>query len=148
MKSGKNTVNAAQNRVKALELRAEGFTLERIAQELNVSTTMAFKYIKKSLSDLSEREFEEAKQYRSLQMHRLELLLTATWDLAISGDLLAVDKARQLIDQKSKLMNLYAPTRIAQTTADGEDVKQHGIIVVPATANSVEEWLAEHGPKD
>ena len=144
MKTSSQRLKATKNRTEAVKLRSTGMTLEQIGNELGVSTSMAFKYIQTALEDLALKQFEETQEYRALQMLRLEGLLSIAWKYAEQGDLNAIDKAIKITDQLSKLMNLYAPIKIAQTNLSGDGVTSPGIIVVPAVAGSVEEWLEDN----
>ncbi|MDM7860556.1 helix-turn-helix domain-containing protein [Alteromonas sp. ASW11-36] len=144
MQTSVRRLSAAENRLKAVQFRRQGMTLEQIGIELGVSTSMVYKYIHSALIELAEKQYEETQDYRALQMYRLEGLLNISWDQAQRGDLAAVDKAIKIIDQLSKLMNLYAPMKIAPTNVAGEDLPNSGVIVVPAVAGSVEEWLEQY----
>lgn len=144
MQTSVRRLSAAENRLKAVQFRRQGMTLEQIGIELGVSTSMVYKYIHSALIELADKQYEETQDYRALQMYRLEGLLNISWDQAQRGDLAAVDKAIKIIDQLSKLMNLYGPMKIAPTNAAGEDLPNSGVIVVPAVAGSVEEWLEDN----
>lgn len=51
------------------------------------------------------------------------------------------------IDKRNKLLGLDAPLKVASTNKDGDDSENNGVIIVPAVANSVEEWLEQYKPK-
>ena len=114
-------IKASENRLKAIELRLLGYTLKDIALALNVSVTMAHKYIVKALNELAEQCAEETRTYRALQVARLEGLLVPAYIAAKDGDINAIEKARKIIDSLSVLMGCNAPSKIAPTTPDGKD---------------------------
>jgi orotate phosphoribosyltransferase-like protein len=121
MKIRANKLTAAEKRIKAVQLRQQGMTLEQISNQLSMSVTITSKYLREALDELADEQYTDTEDYRTLQMLRLEGLLSLVWEKVAGGDLNAVDKARQLIDQMSRLMNLYAPTKFAQTEASDPD---------------------------
>jgi hypothetical protein len=143
MKTRANKLTAAEKRIKAVQLRQQGMTLEQISNQLSINTTIASKYLREALEELADEQYTDTEDYRTLQMLRLEGLLSLVWEKAAGGDLNAVDKARQLIDQMSRLMNLYQPTKFAHTHAASEDVQSGGVNEVIPILNSIEEWLAK-----
>ncbi|QPG06542.1 hypothetical protein IT774_05050 [Salinimonas marina] len=132
---------------KALDLKKKGYSYREIGNKLKIGTSTAHKYIAQELTKLAEMTQEKTMEYRQLQIERLEKLLRVSMELATTGDLNAIDKARRIIDSLSQVTGANAPTKIAATTPDGEEAAPGGIIVVPAVAGSVDEWLQQYAPK-
>jgi orotate phosphoribosyltransferase-like protein len=141
MKIRANKLTAAEKRIKAVQLRQQGMTLEQISNQLSMSVTITSKYLREALDELADEQYTDTEDYRTLQMLRLEGLLSLVWEKVAGGDLNAVDKARQLIDQMSILMNLYAPTEFAHTHGASEDAQIVGVNDIIPILNSIDEWL-------
>jgi hypothetical protein len=141
MKTRTNKLTAAEKRIKAVQLRQQGMNLEQISNQLSMNVNITSKYLREALDELADEQYTDTEDYRTLQMLRLEGLLSLVWEKVAGGDLNAVDKARQLIDQMSRLMNLYAPTKFAHTHAASEDAQIGGVNDVIQILNSIDEWL-------
>lgn len=71
-------------------------------------------------------------------------LLAAIWKEAVEGgDLKAVDRILKIMERRAKLLGLDAPTKVAATTASGEDSPTSGVFIVPSVAGSIDEWMHE-----
>ncbi len=96
--------------VAALRLRTEGASFATIADELRYATPNS---ACKSVGALLRRvEHEAAEDARSLEQARLDALLRAVWDLAMTGDLPAVDRVLKISERRSRLLGLDAPQRV------------------------------------
>lgn len=133
---------------KVFELRKAGIDFRTIGNRLGISVSTAHKYFKAEITRLQKENTEIAKDYQMLQLKRLEAILTQAFSEALKGNLKAVESARRVLDSISRLTGAEAPTKIAATTPDGEEAAATGIVVVPAVAGSVEDWLKEFGPKE
>lgn len=132
---------------KVFELRKAGIDFRNIANRLGISVSTAHKYFKTELARLQKENKEIAKDYQTLQLKRLEAILTPIFSEALKGNIKAIEGARRVLDSISKLTGAEAPTKIAATTPEGDEATS-GIVVVPAVAGSVEDWLKEFGPKE
>ncbi|MGL4939387.1 hypothetical protein [Shewanella sp.] len=131
---------------KVFEFRKLGFDFRTIANNLGISPSTAHKYFNTEIKRIQKENGDTAKQYQALQLRRLETILRPAMTEAVKGNLKAVEASRRVLDSISRLTGADAPTKIAPTTPDGEE-SVGGIVVVPATAGSVDEWLKEFGPK-
>lgn len=147
-KAASQKLTKAEKKRKALELKKAGLSYRQVADRLGISTTSAHRYIAEALSELTKQNAELAQEYRMLQLERYEYLLTTLQTQIAKGNLGAIEKARRICDSITNLMGAAAPTKIASTTPDGEEQAPQGVVVVPAVAGSVEEWLQEYGPKE
>lgn len=141
-------ITAAETRLLALELRKSGMTYQQIADEIGISVSGAFKHVSKALATFRAKAAEEAETVAALEAERLDSLHQALWPKAIQGDMPAVDRVLKIMERRAKLYGLDAPTKLAATTPGGEEEAQRGVIIVPATAGSVEEWMEQYAPKD
>lgn len=95
-------------RLNALEMKKAGCPYAEIADVLEISPSKASALVKKSLTQLYEMEGDFAKEYRELQLLRLEQLLKSVWALATSKvpDYNAIDRALKIIDQQARVSGL------------------------------------------
>lgn len=120
---------AAENRVKAFNLRKAGATYLQIGQQLGVSEQMAHKYIASRHAELEKLEEAEAKdlhrinqERRRLEEERLDALILGLWPAASKGDPQSASAALRVLESRRKLLGLDAPTKIAETDAAGNDL--------------------------
>jgi hypothetical protein len=101
---------AAINRERALSLRIKGLPLRAIGQALGVSHTMARKYIDHSMAELRRQELKSAEDARRLDLLRIDRALCGVMPRAEAGDPKAVLALCRLLERRSKLLGLDAPT--------------------------------------
>lgn len=116
--SGKRAI-AAERREKAWELRKHGYSFRKIAETLaprysgNYSKSQAQRDVQSVLDDLNERTLNEASEARSLDLARLDDLLSAWFRLAKwqdgqhGPDRQAADVVLKVLEQRAKLYGLY-----------------------------------------
>lgn len=121
---------AAERRVKALQLRTEGKTYRAIGAELGVSEAQAYEDVKRSLKELNEQQAELADEIRRLELERLDALYSAAQDVLVAfhpiisngkrfddlvddgPKLAAIDRMLKVMDRRAKLLGLDAPTQV------------------------------------
>jgi len=145
-KADGHALNKAEKTARAIEMRKLGYTFRRIGRELGMAHTTAHKYVHAELQALKEQNQEATSEYRELQIQRLEGLLTQHYPQAMKGHLGSTEKTLKIIQQLTDLMGTAAPKKLATTNKEGDEDAPNGIIVVPAVAGSVEEWLQQHNP--
>lgn len=99
----------AKEREKTMQLRLAGATYREIAEAMDCSVSTAKRRCETSLAEIGKQERE---LLRSLEVDRLDRLQRAVWADAIQGDLPSIDRALKIIDQRSKLLGLNAPTQV------------------------------------
>lgn len=99
---------AAERRIKALTLYKAGMTTRQIGEQLGVSNVSAWKYIKKSLEELSKEQNDVAEHVRDLELRRLDDMLRAIWPKVIVGDLKAIDRVLSIQDRRARYLGLNA----------------------------------------
>lgn len=102
---------AATQERQALELRKAGVTFQQIAAQLGYRDAAgAHKAVTRALDRVPAMGVEELREVDS---ERLERLLLAVWQQAISGDLKAIDRALRILDQRARLLGLEVPKSVA-----------------------------------
>jgi hypothetical protein len=118
---------AQKRQNEALELRAAGYTYDRIAEQLGFyDKAHAYRAVAEALK--RAQPVEAAEELRSLTTHRYDRLLTAYWPRAIRGDEKAFDRVIVVEDRRAKLLGLNAPTQI--TTPEGQPIEVSQTVTV------------------
>lgn len=94
-----------------MALRRAGASYQQIAEALDVSTTMAHRYVKQALEAMREETRETAEDVRQLELARLDEMLSRLWPKVTEGDMKAYDRALRIMERRSKLLGLDAPKR-------------------------------------
>lgn len=111
---------AAERRVKSLELRKAGLGYRQIGEQLGVSEQQAWRDVKKALEGLAEMEQDAARELRQLEVERLDALLSPLWLRArgrriqhddgtvedVPPDYAAVDRVMRLMEARRRLLGL------------------------------------------
>lgn len=115
---------ARDRQVRALELRKAGWDYATIAEQLGYSSgSGAHKAV---CAGLRAALREPAQELIELEVERLDAMLrTSLWQRAMNGDSHAVDRVLRIMERRSKLLGLDAPTK-------QELSGPHGTPVVPA----------------
>src|SRR5450759_1464351 len=117
----RNKALAAVRRVRAVELKAAGYTYSQVANELGyTSRGTAYNIVAKALR---EQTSEAVADLRDLENARLDALQHALWDAAMTGDISAVVAVVKIVRARVHLNGLE-PTR-------------DGIQVTPQTPRTV-----------
>lgn len=122
-------IATAERRRFVLNLRKSGATYQQIADaavnEFGLEVLpkhwdrrSAWKDVHRELLKLASEIHDDAVPLRQLTYERLNRLLLAVWQRAITGDLEAIEKALKIIKQISTLMGVDAPVKM--------DVNQSG----------------------
>ena len=107
----RNRALAAARRARAIELRAQGWTYEQIADELGYANRGTVCHI---VSDaLAAREVEAVEDLRFLERARLDALQVALWDAAMTGDVKAAQGVLAIIMARVRLLGLNGAERDA-----------------------------------
>jgi len=104
---------------KALELRKAGATYEKIAQLLGyASKGSAHTAVKNALKEITSRPAEEI---RSIEITRLETIITILWPKIRAGDLKAIETFLKVQNQLAQFTGAYRPAKIAFTNPEGDE---------------------------
>ena len=134
---------AAENRVKAIDLRKSGLTLEAISIEIGVSVTMVHKYLSKALQELAKLNLNETIEYRTLQLNRLESLLTPVYQAALEGDLQAMDRAVKIVNSLTDLMGCKVQSNLAVVTPNEEQYRSDPYLHLKISEEEIEARIDE-----
>ncbi|WP_341267048.1 hypothetical protein [Gordonia malaquae] len=97
--------------VAALNLRRDGLPYREIAARLNYADESG---ARKAVSRLLDRvEAEGVAELRRLESERLDALMAGHWSAAIAGDTDAARIVLGVIDRRTKLLGLNAPTAVS-----------------------------------
>ena len=118
--TAKSMTLAKQRERDALDLRTKGFTYDRIAEALGMSTSGAADSVRRALQALKTETAEKAEEVRDLELRRLDRMLQIAEAAADSGDLAAIDRVLRIQERRSKYLGLDAPAKAeikSETTA-------------------------------
>lgn len=105
-KLGEQSLTTAERDRQALELRKAGAQFSVIAARLGYANESgAYKAVQRGLKATLQ---EPADELRTLETQRLDRMLMAVWQDAISGDVKAVDRVLRIIEQRARLLGLNA----------------------------------------
>lgn len=132
---------------KAVEYRLLGYSYDEIAQQLGYKNRQgAWAAVNRLLQERSQMIADEAL---SVDLARLDKLLTATMTPAVQGDLTAVSASQSLINQRARLLGLEKPVKVAQTDSQGKDVPpDQAWAGTLAAASSIVSALMSQGQKN
>jgi hypothetical protein len=106
---------ALKREIIGLRMKAKGQNYTEIGVALGISKQGAARVVKRAYLKLSKEATESATDARTLDLHRLEQLHEAIWDKAMQagkGQMGAVDRVLKLMERRSRLMGLDAPTKM------------------------------------
>ena len=93
----------------ALKLRLRGFDIFAIAARLQVSERRARQLVERGYDRLRQLEWQELERWRTLQLSRLETLLSAQFDLALDGDPDAFRRVMEIIQTENRMLGIHQP---------------------------------------
>ena len=108
-KTGPNDIALAEKQRTALELRKAGLTFEQIAQQVGFNSRQAaFDNVMRAIKEIKR---EPAEELDSLELARLDTLLTRVWPKALQGDHKAIDTELKLMERRARMMGIDAPVK-------------------------------------
>ncbi len=130
--AGKVTVRVEARREKALALRIEGHTYLAIAAKLSISKSRAHDLVQQALTELKERNLEQAEQVRDIEVARLDEMVKALWKKR--GNPRAADSILRIAQRRSDLYGLDAPKRTEMSGPNGAPLVPPGAIAITLVA--------------
>jgi len=115
----------AEKEARIIELRRTGATWELIAKATGYANASgAHKAYQKALGKIVAPKIEEL---RVTEVDRLDRLQFAIWDRAKEGDIKAIDAVLRILDRRTRILGLDAPTKIQAeiVTYDGSILEEH-----------------------
>lgn len=116
-------VRVAVRRDLVMDLRVRGYSVKRIAEEIQVSKDTVGKDIRECLLDLKQTTRETAEQVRDIEVARLDEMLFGVWAKAIDGDEKAITAALKIGERRAKLLGLDAPVKQELSGPDGKPLR-------------------------
>ncbi len=119
---------AAERRVKSFDLKKKGHSYTEIGKETGVSHMQAWRDVHHVMNALLDESIKMAKQYRVLELARVDDIWINLWktfhneDTEIATRLGITDRLIKLIEERSKMLGLYAPQKYER------DIPYEGII--------------------
>lgn len=104
----------------AYQMRQRGSSWEQVCKTVGYSSVkVAQVELRRYLTDMAVRvDIENREEVLAMEMGRLDSLMEAVWDQAMTGDTKAVDSALKIISMRSKLLGLEALTQTAGTVTN------------------------------
>jgi anti-sigma factor RsiW len=143
----------------AIQLRIAGASWAEVAEALGYPTPRAALVATEKALEKELRTEENKTNMRSMAGRRLERMLRGVWAKAIDPEhpehLLAVDKARLIIDRHAKLYGLDAPTEVVVTSPAQEELEKWVSEVIKTKSPQLDEadifdadWYEEENGDD
>ena len=102
-------VDTLRREQKVMELRAQGWTWQRIADETGYAAPSA---AKTAFDNAIKRTMQPvADEVRTLELERLDRFLSYLWAAIEQGDPVAIDKGLKIMDRRAKYLGLDAPIK-------------------------------------
>lgn len=117
-------VKAAERRLEAVRLRAEGLSYRQIGERLQVSYTQAHNDVRAGLKSLHGKLGERMEEYVRLELERLEMPLSVLAKQVLGGDLDALEQWRKLSESRRKLLGLDAAEKHIVTLDVDREIDQ------------------------
>lgn len=99
----------AVSRQRAMQLRLAGYTYAEIGAQLGLSQSGAAKQVKYVMRAVQAKYTDDAEQYITLELARLDQAQVAIYDRVLQGDLPAIDRLLSIQTRRSRLLGLDAP---------------------------------------
>src|SRR5690348_1571549 len=97
-------VEKVERRFQVLEMRKKGYTLQEIAEALQVGPDTVRSDLQKVLSDTIKTMAENTGEARQLEVERFDAIIKYYWPLALAGNLAATAVLLQVSQQRRKLL--------------------------------------------
>jgi hypothetical protein len=117
-------VAAAERTRTAVKMRMAGAQYTEIAAQMGISKQAVWMLVKKSLEATRKITGESADLLRELELQRLDKLYLAMNKQAEQGNQGAVDRCIRIMERRSKLVGLDAPTK-QDVTSGGEKINPY-----------------------
>jgi hypothetical protein len=78
--------------------------------------------VQRALQELADLQHEKTEVLRRMELERLDKVQASLW--GSRSDPKAATALLKLFDARARVLGIYAPTKVAQTTPDGESLVQ------------------------
>lgn len=107
----KDKANALNRQYLALDLRQSGWSFRAIGDKLGVTHMQAWRDVKSAIEELQSLNTDKAEDFRQLELERLDALTKALEPMAMVGNTNSVNAYIRVMEQRAKLLGLYAPEK-------------------------------------
>lgn len=118
-KTSRRKTETAERRLRIIEARKRGHTLQAIADQEGISPQAVHKQIRLQIDAWKLQCNEEVRALVELESQRLDEAHKALWPKAIRGHLPSIDRVIKIMERRAKLLGLDAPARTELTGANG-----------------------------
>lgn len=123
-------LKATQRRAWVLDKRLEGYSYRRIAElavthfppgflPKSYNERKAWADVDAAMRETVRKKEELATQAIFLDLRRLDRMQLSLWTKALDGDIQAQTTILRIMERRSRLLGMDAPTKIAPTTPEG-----------------------------
>ncbi len=105
-RTGQKAIETEQRLARVLALRTQGWGLREIGQQEGVTAQRIHQLVVVALTRLVS---EASEQMRQLELARLDDLQTGVWEMALNGDVAAIDRVLAIMVRRARLLGLDAP---------------------------------------
>lgn len=141
-KTGSRAAITQERRRVAFELRKAGATYEEIGKSLGITRQSAYGLVSKVLEQLQTQTAEDAAAVKEMELQRLDAMFKGLWPAASKGNPQSVEKALKVMERRSKLLGLDAPTKHAHTDPSGEEERAYPVAFPVPPSLDPEAWQA------
>lgn len=114
----------------ALQLKQDGWSYRAIGEKLGVDYTTAYKDVKNAVNELNNLKLDSAEDYRALELARLDMLTKGLEPMARVGNPMAVNAYIKVMEQRAKLLGLYAPTKSEYSIKDLDKLSDDELLAI------------------
>jgi hypothetical protein len=107
--SSADQVIGASHRLRAVQLRKEGYTYDAIGAALGLSRQRAHQLVTEELAKLRAEAAEVAEEVRQLELERLDAMVRILAPKVKRADLGAIQTVLKIMERRAKLLGLDAP---------------------------------------
>jgi hypothetical protein len=110
-KVGANKADIIERQQRTIELRKSGWSFRAIGARLGVTHVQSIYDFRDAIADLNQSKLESTDDYRTLELERLDMLIKGLAPMAEVGNTNAVNSYIKVVEQRAKLLGLYAPEK-------------------------------------
>lgn len=108
-------IKSAEKRTEIMNLRRAGLTYVQIGQKLGFDESYARKVIREEFALLAEAKKDVAEDLLTAELDRLDQIMAGFYEKATSGDAKAAEIVLRIMERRSRLVGLDAPTKTQST---------------------------------
>lgn len=143
-KSSARRLAAAEKRRKAVELRLQGLSYQKIADELGFKGEgPARKTVEVALAETRSLTGEAAEEIVAMELQRLDIMFKGLWLAMQAGDPRSIEAGIKVQGRRAKLLGLDAPSKHELTGKNGGPIETADVSPVDVTmfeAGELEEY--------